>query len=131
MQTFYHTLWMKDIDDLLTMLKEMVAALSQQNRKEFAVSYQFLPIFFRECLYSKFPKFMQLVLGEQPVEEVVSPTLRRSPRKHGSSSKSVCQASPVQPDQKRMFLHTVKSLKMRPVTVMGKYKVEVNLLGQT
>ena len=106
LQTFYHTLWMKDIDDLLSMLKEMVAALSQQNRKEFAVSYQFLPISFRECLYSKFPKFMQLVLGEQPVEEVVSPTLRRSPRKHGSSSKSVCQPSPRPTrSKKNVFAH--------------------------
>ena len=84
----------------------MVAALSQQNRKEFAVSYQFLPISFRECLYSKFPKFMQLVLGEQPVEEVVSPTLRRSPRKHGSSSKSVCQPSPRPTrSKKNVFAH--------------------------
>ena len=48
LQTFYHTLWMKDLDDLLSMLKEMVAALSLQNRKEFAVSYEFLPISFKE-----------------------------------------------------------------------------------
>ena len=33
LNTFYHTLWMKDIDDLFSMLNEMVAALSQQNRK--------------------------------------------------------------------------------------------------
>ena len=106
LQTFYHTLWMKDLDDLLSMLKEMVAALSLQNRKEFAVSYEFLPISFRECLYSKFPKFMKLVLGEQTIEEVVSPTLRRSPRKHGSSSKSVCQPSPRPTrSKKNVFAH--------------------------
>ena len=50
LNTFYHTLWMKDVDELMGILKEMTAALSPQNRKEFAVSYQFLPLCFRECL---------------------------------------------------------------------------------
>ena len=39
LHTFYHTLWMKDVDELMGILKEMTAALSPQNRKEFAVSY--------------------------------------------------------------------------------------------
>ena len=78
----------------MCILKDMIAALSLQNRKEFVVSYEFLPICFRECLNSKFPAFMKIVLGEQTAVEVVSPSLRRSPRKHGSSSKSVCQPSP-------------------------------------
>ena len=38
--------------------------------------------------------------------EVVSPTLRRSPRKHGSSSKSVCQPSPHPTrSKKNVFAH--------------------------
>ena len=96
LNTFYHTLWMKDVDELMGILKEMTAALSPQNRKEFAVSYQFLPLCFRECLRAKFPAFMNLVLGEQTVDEppIASPIVRRSPRKHTSSSKAVCSPSP-------------------------------------
>ena len=49
LNTFYHTLWMNELDELLCILKEMTAALSLQNRKDFAVSYEFLPLCFREC----------------------------------------------------------------------------------
>ena len=33
LNTFYHTLWMKDLDELVGIVKEMTAALSPQNRK--------------------------------------------------------------------------------------------------
>ena len=60
------------------------------------MSYQFLPLCFRKCLRSKFPQFMNLVFGEQTVDKaaLVPSTLRRSPRKQNSSSKSVPSHSP-------------------------------------
>ena len=87
---------MKDVEELVGILKEMTTALSLQNRKEFAVSYQFLPLCFRECFKSKFPVFLNVVFGEETVDEpsLASPTLRHSPRKHSSSSKSIPPHSP-------------------------------------
>ena len=62
LNTFYYTLWMKELNALVRMMKEMTTALSPQNRKEFTVSYQFLLLCFRECFRSKFPVFMKLFL---------------------------------------------------------------------
>ena len=54
----------------------MTAATSAQNRKDFAVLYNFLPLCFRDNLRSKFPRFMTYVMGEATVDEaaLVSPT---------------------------------------------------------
>ena len=43
LNTFYHTLSMKGVDELVDVVKELTAAVSPVHRKEFAVSYSFLP----------------------------------------------------------------------------------------
>ena len=96
LNTFYHTLSMKGIDELIEILKEFTAATSAQNREQFAVNYMYLPLCFREHFTDKFPSFWRYVSGQPNEEEaqLVSPTVRRSPRKHSKSLKSAHSPSP-------------------------------------
>ena len=89
LNTFYHALSLKGGDELMDIVKQLTAAVSPVNRKEFAVSYCFLPACFEEYFRSKLPRFWAFVSGETIEEDgqLASPTVRRSPRKHSSSAK--------------------------------------------
>ena len=57
LNTFFNALYLTENDKLLTVLKELTAATSAAHRLNFAVSYGFLPVFFRDFLSEKFPDF--------------------------------------------------------------------------
>jgi len=108
LNTFFNALYLTENDKLLTLLKELTAATSAAHRLNFAVSYGFLPVLFRDFLSEKFPDFWKHVNVDHTAVMVpmASPNLRRSPRKHASSSKPVQAASPRPARAKKtMFQH--------------------------
>ena len=70
--TFFSAVYLNNNEQLLTVLKvlEMTAATSSQNRKQFAVSYGFLPVF-SGVLSEKFPDFWNHVMGNNTAIMIV------------------------------------------------------------
>ena len=110
LNTFFNALYLTENDKLLTLLKELTAATSAAHRLNFAVSYGFLPVFFRDFLSEKFPDFWKHVNVDNTAVMVpmASPNLRCSPRKHASSSKPVQAASPRPARAKKTCFNIVK-----------------------
>ena len=65
---------MKGMDELVDIVKELTAAVSLVHRKEFAVSYSFLPGCFGEYFCASFLVFLAMFLGK-PINTMVN--LRR------------------------------------------------------